>query len=88
MVDLSIVICMLVYQRVNHVSFHQFSGFLLPSNDTMRQMSMKKAAITSRVMPSFLRFGSAQLAAKRGSVATSGQPVATPLSMEVYQVCW
>ena len=53
-----------------------------------RQMSMKKAAITSRVMPSFLRFGSAQLAAKRGSVATSGQPVATPLSMEVYQVCW
>jgi uncharacterized protein YdiU (UPF0061 family) len=29
-------------------------------------MSMKKAAITSRVMPSFLRFGSAQLAAKRG----------------------
>lgn len=30
---------------------------------------MKKAAITSRVMPSFLRFGSAQLAAKRQGVA-------------------
>ena len=30
------------------------------------QMSMKKAAITARALPSFLRFGSAQLAAKRG----------------------
>lgn len=31
---------------------------------------MKKPAITVRVMPSFLRFGSAQLAAKRPSTSS------------------
>ena len=76
-----------VYQRVNHVSFHQFSGFLLPSNDTMPR---ERPAPDVHEESGHHVAGDAQFPAFRlcsaGSQAwLGGQPVATPLSMEV---CW